>query len=183
MQNCLIDKMYRFRDIVDLEQLYRMFEDFSHVTALSALLLSHPEQEVLVTSGHRDVCAGFHIGADHPEPRCNKGRREFASRLKEQKGPFIRQCPNGLTEGAAPVIVKGVHAASLFIGPVFFEQTDIRLLRKKPVSLGCDVDSCLQALVAVPTVTLEVLNKALSLLRAIAVMIADKGLAERASKC
>ena len=51
----------------------------------------------------------------------------------------IDKSPNRLTDAAAPIIVKGVHMANVFVGPFFLMQKSLwRLWPVEPVRTAVD---------------------------------------------
>ena len=56
----LVDGKYGIADLVDLEKLRGLFENFTEATGFTIGFLDHPGLNVLVASGWRDICTKFH---------------------------------------------------------------------------------------------------------------------------
>jgi hypothetical protein len=80
-------------------------------------------------------------------------------------------------DGATPVIIKGVHVASLFTGQIFLEPPDLERFREQAHRFGYDEKAYLEALEQVPVVTEERFRAALRFLGELAVMVGEMGLA------
>jgi two-component system, cell cycle sensor histidine kinase and response regulator CckA len=172
----LVEGKYAIQDLFDVERLRGILEDFSSATGYATGLASYPDQELLVGAGGRDLCTTFHRAAPESERHCKESNRELTEDLGQLEMFSIRTCEDGLVNGATPVIVKGVHVATLFAGQVFFEQPDLERLRLQGQGHGYDVEAYLSAVAEVPVVSEQALQSALSFLSSVAVMLAEQGL-------
>jgi len=171
-----IEGKYLFKDLVDIDQLRSMFESFSHATGFTTGLVSHPDQNMLIGTGFRDICTKFHRAFTVSETHCKQSNLELTSFLKERKELNVRHCESGLVDGATPIIIKGAHVANLFTGQIFFEEPDIDWFRKQGEKYGYEVDAYLEAVAAVPIVKEGEFKEALRFLSKMAVMIGEQGL-------
>jgi two-component system, cell cycle sensor histidine kinase and response regulator CckA len=178
----LVDGKYSLKDLVDIELLRRIFDEFSKATGFTTGLISNPDQEILIATGWRDICTKFHRVCPASAQHCKESNIDLTSQLKQLKTLNIRPCANGLVDGATPVIIRGVHVASLATGQVFFEKPDIRRFKQQAETFGYDVNSYLAAVNAVPIVSEERFKSALSFLSEIAKMIGELGLRQLESK-
>jgi PAS domain S-box-containing protein len=174
----LVDGKHSFQDLVDVDRLREIFENFSHATGFTTGLVSHPDQEVLIRTGWQDICTKFHRAFPVSEVYCKQSNLELTSHLKQRKELNVRHCESGLVDGATPIIIKGIHVANLFTGQVFFQEPDYEVFRKQGQAYGYDLDLYLEALKKVPVVTEAAFKKALSFLSEMAVMLAEQGLTE-----
>ena len=78
--------------------------------------------------------------------------------------------------GAAPIIIRGAHCATLFAGQVFFDAPDIQHFRSQAVELGYDPNDYLKAIADVPVIEKKKLIDALAFLGDMAALIAEQGL-------
>jgi len=173
----LIDGKYSFRELVDISRLKAMFESFSNATGFTTGLISYPDQEVLISTGWRDICTQFHRACPDSAIHCKQSNIELTARLVTQKEISIRQCANGLVDGATPIIVHGTHVANLATGQILFKKPDKEWFRKQGQTYGYDREAYLASLEKVPVVTEDAFRNALRFLSEISVMIAEQSLA------
>jgi len=173
----LVDGKYSFKDLVDIDRLRRMFESFSQATNFTTALISYPDQELLISTGFRDICSTFHRAFPASEAQCKVSNKELTEHLKEIGELNFRCCTSGLVDGATPIIIRGIHVANLSTGQIFFKQPDLAWFRKQGETYGYDVEAYLVALAKVPVVTEEAFKNALKFLSEMAVMLAEQGLA------
>ena len=167
---------YGIRDLVDIECLRRILEQFSAATGFTTGLVAEPDQELLIATGWRKICMEFHRACPESEKCCKESNKILTRQLKELKEINIEPCKMGLIDGATPIIVEGEHIASLYGGQVFFEKPDIDRFRAQAVEFGYDPDAYLEALSKVPIASKEQFRHVLSFLSEMAVMIAELGL-------
>jgi PAS domain S-box-containing protein len=172
----LVDGKYAITDLVDIDKLRALLEEFSDATGFTTGFVSYPGLEVLIATGWRDICTKFHRSCDASMKHCKTSNKYLLEQLRNLKELNVSPCENGLVDGATPVIIKGVHIASLATGQIFFEQPDIERFKKQAETYNYDIDKYLDAVKQVPVVTEEQFKKALSFLSGIASMIAEQGL-------
>lgn len=129
--NCsdTVESKYGIKDLVDIEYLRRILEQFSAATGFTTGLVAEPDQELLVATGWRDICTKFHRACPESERCCKKSNRILTRQFKELKEINIEPCELGLIDGATPIIVEGKHIASLYGGQVLFDKPDIERFR------------------------------------------------------
>jgi two-component system cell cycle sensor histidine kinase/response regulator CckA len=178
----LTEGSYGIRDLVDIEYLRRILEQFTAATGFTAGLVAEPDQEIVVATGWREICTNFHRACPESEKYCKQSNRILTRQLKQLKELNIEPCRMGLIDGATPIIVEGKHVASLYGGQVFFEKPDIARFREQAKEFGYDLDAYLDAMGRVPVVDKEQFRKILSFLSEMAVMIAELGLSNLKTK-
>ena len=172
----LIENKYSFKELVNLEQLERVFTLFSEATGLTTGLVTYPEQELLIGTGWRKICTAFHRVHPISEKYCKVSNLVLTQGLKELREINISHCENGMVDGATPVIIRGVHVANLFTGQVFFEEPDMAYFKKQGETYGYDVDAFLKTVEEVPVVDEEKIARTLNFLSEMAVVLAEEGL-------
>ena len=171
----LVDGKYSVRELVDIAQLRQILEKFSAATGFTTGFVAYPSQEVLIATGWRDCCTKFHRANPASAHHCAESNVYLTERLKQLKELNIKPCGLGLVDGATPIVVKGVHIASLATGQVFFEQPDMARFTEQARKYGYDVEAYLEAIRKVPVVTESRFREVLRFLSEIAVMIAELG--------
>jgi ligand-binding sensor protein len=127
----LVDGKYSFKELVAIDRLKDMFEHFSQATGFKTGLVSYPDQELLISTGWRDICTKFHRTYPVSEVHCQQSNMELISNLKERRELNIHHCENGLVDGATSIIIKDAHVANLFTGQILFTEPDIERFRKQ----------------------------------------------------
>ena len=175
-QQYLVDGKYTFEELVDIEQLRKMFEHFSLATGFTTGLVSFPAQQVLIGTGWRDICTKFHRNCPAAAIHCKNSNIELTSKLKQGKTLNILPCENGLVDGSTPIIINGIHVASLFTGQILLNQPDMEQFRRQARVFNFDEADYLKALAEVPIVNKQKFEQALTFLSEMAIMLAEQGL-------
>jgi DNA-binding CsgD family transcriptional regulator/ligand-binding sensor protein len=130
----------------------------------------------LIATGWRDICVKFHRAFPGSIKNCKDSNIYLTNQLKEQQELNIKQCKNGLVDGATPITIKGKNIAYLATGQIFFEKPDIERFKKQAKMYGYDLKAYLEALSEVPVVSEDQFKNALSFLSELAMIIAEIGL-------
>ncbi len=172
----LIENKYTFKELINLEQLERLFALFSASTGFTIGLMTYPEQELLISTGWRKICTAFHRVHPVSEKHCKASNLELTRGLKKLREINISQCKNGMVNGATPIIIRGAHVANLFTGQVFFQEPDMAYFKKQGEEYGYDIEAYLKTFENIPVVDEEKLRKPLKFLSEIAATLAEEGL-------
>ncbi|MCE5333393.1 MAG: PocR ligand-binding domain-containing protein [Desulfobacteraceae bacterium] len=172
----LVDGKYGIRDLVDIDALRRVLQAFSKATGFTTGLVDYPMQKVLIATGWREICAKFHRAYPDSMRRCKKSNALLTEQLQSQKRSSINECENGLMDGATPIIIKGIHIASIKTGQVFFQRPHMEYFRNQAEMFGYDPEEYINALNAVPVVSEGQFRDALSFLSELATMIVELGM-------
>jgi len=172
----LVDGRYSITDLVDINRLRILFEEFSKTSGFTTGFVSFPGQEILIATGWRDACTKFHRSCAASSKACRHSNIFLTSCLRKQQELSIRKCSNGLVDGATPVIIRGKHLASVSTGQVFLEQPDLDVFARQARKYGYDEESYLAAIKKVPVVSEQQLKQTLRYLSGLAVFIAEEGL-------
>jgi PAS domain S-box-containing protein/putative nucleotidyltransferase with HDIG domain len=172
----LIDAEYSIQDLVDIDRLREIFENFSSITGYTAALIDFPSQEILIATGWRDICSKFHHACPESLKQCEISNVYLTENLTKLKEINIRKCEHGLINGATPIIIRGKHLANVVAGQAFFKEPEIDQFERQAQLFGYDVNKYLEELRKVPVVTETQFKATLSFLSELAVMIAGQGL-------
>jgi PAS domain S-box-containing protein len=172
----LVDGKYSIKDLVNIRQLRRSFEEFSNVTGFTTGFVSYPDQEILIATGWREACTQYHRRCPASAEACKESNIYLTSCLKNQKDLSIKRCSNGLVDGATPVIIRGKHLASVSTGQVLFEPPDPAFFKRQAKKFGYDEKSYLATIRKLPVVTEKQLKRVLRYLSSLAVFIGEEGL-------
>ncbi|MEI8340172.1 MAG: PocR ligand-binding domain-containing protein [Verrucomicrobiota bacterium] len=172
----LVDGKYSIKDLVDINRLRELFEEFSKTTGFTTGLVSFPDQEILIATGWRDACTQFHRPCPASVEACRQSNIYLTSCLRNLKELSVKTCSNGLTDGATPVIVRGKHLASVSTGQVLFEPPDLDYFRRQAKQYGYPEKPYLAAIQKIPVVTRKQLKQVMRHLSSLAVFVAEEGL-------
>lgn len=171
----LVDGKYSIRDLVNMDELSRVFQDLSAMTGMAIGFVSFPDQENLIATSWIRICTDFHRVNSDAEKACIKSNAELTTGLKDIGEVRYAPCENGLIDGVTPVIIKGKHIASIFAGQVFFSPPDLDRFRTQAVKFGFEEKSYLEAVKSVPVITEDRFKAMLALLGRIGSLITQMG--------
>lgn len=172
----LVDGKYSIKDLVDINRLRTLFEEFSKTTGFTTGFVSFPDQEILIATGWRDACTKFHRPCLASAETCSESNIYLTSCLRKMKELSIKLCSNGLVDGATPVVIRGKHLASVSTGQVLFEPPDLECFKRQAKKYGYKEEPYLAAIRKLPVVTEQQLKQVLRYLSGLAVYIAEEGL-------
>ena len=174
----LVDGKYGICDLVDLVELRRIFERFTQATGFTIGFLDHPDLNILVDCGWRDICTKFHRCSPISAANCMRSNRHLLDNLNAPDHLVIEKCENGLVDCAFPIMVKGKHIASLATGQLLLEKPDREWFRNQARVFGLDEDAYLKALDEVPVVSEEKLRSVTRFLGELALVLSELGYAK-----
>ncbi|MEA3347709.1 MAG: PocR ligand-binding domain-containing protein [Pseudomonadota bacterium] len=167
---------YSFKELVDIEKLCELFEQFTAVSGFTTGLVDQQTNEVLIGTGWRDICTKFHRACKASEQHCKTSNKNLTAGLNTPGEIRIEYCENGLIDGSTPIIIEGKHLANLFTGQILFEPPDIERFKKQAKNFGYDEAAYLAALEKVPVVDEDIFVAQLKFLAQMATIIAETGL-------
>lgn len=159
---------FRLSDIVDVQEVQSLVEDFHAITGIPMALIDL-KGEVVVGVGWQDICTRFH--RIHPKTcqHCLESDLELTKGIPP--GEFrIYRCKNGMWDMATPLVVGGKKVGNLFCGQIFFsdETVDIDFFKNQAKKYGFSEDEYLTSLAKVPRINKENLEVGLSFYRKLA---------------
>lgn len=168
---------YKFTDLVDISKLQKLMEDFYSVTGI-LLAVSDVEGNILIAVGWHDICTKFHRVNPETEALCKQSDKYLEDHLNIGKPYISYKCANGLIDVAAPIIIDGVHLASIYHGQFFFEKPDVEKFRLRAQKYGFDEKRYLEALAKVPVRSKDDLDAIMNYLSHLADMLAQMGIVQ-----
>jgi len=171
----LVDGRYSITDLVNIEQLRTIFDTFYRITGFTVGFLDHPGLSVLIASGWRTICTEFHRGCPVSLENCRRSNSHLLDQLTLPGQLVIEECDNGLVDCATPIIIKGVHIASLATGQMLLREPDPERFRKQAAAFGCDEQKYMEALREIPVVSEEQLKYVTAFIGEIASVISELG--------
>lgn len=171
----LVDGEYAIGDLVDLERLKRILQRFTDATGFTIGFLDHPDLNILIATGWRDICTVFHRENATAAENCLRSNQHLLDNLDEPGKVVVEACDNGLVDCATPIIIKGKHIASLATGQLLLEEPDLERFRRQAVEFGFDEKDYIDALSEIPVVSEEKLRSVTEFLGEMAMIISELG--------
>ena len=165
---------YKFSDLVDLSGFQQVIQSWYSVAGVATALLD-TDRNSLCAVGWQDICDRYHHLSPKAGGRCTQSDGTVLSPVHE--GSHVaHRCVNGLMNCAMPVVVKGEHVASLFMGQFLHEPPDEAFFRQQAQELGVDDQTYLAALRQVPIIAKQRLLVVMEAQTRLAQMLATMGL-------
>jgi len=166
----------QLEDLLGRDRISRLLTDFSSATGLETRLISFPGQEVLFSTGLREICSRFHQAAAPLAPLCNQSHDLLAKQLSEPSGGQILTCMQGLARAATPIHIDDRCVGNLLAGQVYLSPPDPKQIRQRARTYGYDEEAYLAAVAEIPVITEEQLNRSMLFLGDLAELIGELGL-------
>ena len=169
---------YSFKELVDLKKLQELTDELYTATAIPASFAT-TKGEILTGSGWQKICTDFHRKNPLSQNRCTKSDANIRKKLYEGSPFIVYECPHGLIDAVAPILIEGKHVANLLSGQIFMvppDKTKEDFFREQAQTYGYDETEYISALYEVPVFSEEKFTAALSFLSKLAEFVADLGL-------
>lgn len=145
-------------DIIDIEMLKSIMEDFYNITGMLGALIDISGQ-VLIAVGWQDICTKFHRCNANSLKHCIESDTTLTKGVAE--GTFkTYKCKNNMTDVVTPLIIDGKHLANIFIGQYIpsEETLNIETFRTQARKYKFDEEKYIAALKVVPRFSKEQIN-------------------------
>ena len=145
-------------DIVDVEALRSIMDDFYKITGMLAAVLDL-KGNVLVAVGWQDICTKFHRCNPDTLKNCIESDTILTQGVQEGTCKAY-QCKNNMWDIVTPLMLGGKHLGNLFMGQYFLEGKvpDVELFREQARKYGFDEEEYLAALDRVPHFSQEMVD-------------------------
>lgn len=163
-------------ELINLDELRELTEAFSAATGITIGIVD-TAGAVLVETGWRRICTQFHRANPKTSTRCTESDNYIATRLGDE--PYVAyKCKNGIWDVAVPIIIDGVHLASLFVGQFFYdyETIDEEAFRTQAREFGFDEADYMAALAEVPVYSKEQVESIMRFATLLVNMLSSQGL-------
>ncbi len=156
-------------ELIDLAQVQAMIEAHYKAAGVPCGLIDARDGAVLAGIGWQDICTRFHRA--HPETAalCRESDTAITGRVAEGQA-FANKCPSGLWDIGIPVLVRGEHLGTLFLGQFFYEDEapDREFFSRQAERYGFDREAYLEALARVPDFSRDRIERILTYNKAFA---------------
>lgn len=164
------EKKFKLSDLIDIALLQK-FQDAFAQTMDIACLTYDTQGTITEQSNFDNFCIKFVRSEAESLKKCNDVHLNEGKAAAKKNEAVIYTCPNGLTEFAVPLFVKGKHFGTMIAGQVFTSPPDEDYYRKRAKSLNIDEDAYIKVIKQVKIVPIEKIEKAQKLLSVIATSI------------
>jgi PAS domain S-box-containing protein len=159
--------------ILDCVMLQSIMDDLYTITGYTMAIVDM-EGNVLIKTGWQDICEVFHRRNEQCRLNCRDSDTKLAQNIRP--GEFkLYQCQNHLWDVATPLMVGGIHLATLYFGQFFFRdnEPEIQVFRQQAAMYGFDEAEYMLALTKVPRYTYEQVAGIMNFLTKFATMISS----------
>ena len=120
-----------------MTEIQNMVEAHYRVTSILNGIVDAQDGRILAAAGWQDICVKFHRVNPSTRARCTESDLSISGHLKQGK-TFAYKCRNGLWDIGTPIMVKGQHIATVFMGQFFYEgeEKNTASLKNRPLSSG-----------------------------------------------
>jgi len=141
---------------VDLAEVQKMVEAHYAAAAMPNGIVDARDGAVLAGAGWQDICTLYHRANPATLARCRESDLAITGRLKPGEA-YAYKCRNGLWDIGIPIMAKGRHLATLFLGQFFYEgeDADTAFFAKQAEEFGFDKAAYLDAVARVPVFSRE----------------------------
>jgi len=164
-------------DIIDTRQLHALLASFYELTGIPSSIIDLDGNIIVgdFATGWQDVCVNFHRVQPEMEAKCIASDTILTNELLKNDDVITYPCPNGLMDGAVPLIIGGEQLGNLFSGQCFKSPPDLDYFRKQGKKYGLDVHDYIEAIKKTQIITEDKLREGLIFLKELAVVIAEMG--------
>ncbi len=166
----------RLRELLDIGVLQSLTEANYKASGMPIGVIDATDGSALVSHGWQEICVLFHRVNTVTLERCRESDRHIQDHLSDES-PCEYTCRNGLRDIGVPILVEGVHLATLFLGQFFYEGElpDREFFVSQAREVGFDEGPYLAALERVPVFSRSAVENILQYNQALARFIADMG--------
>lgn len=167
---------YKLTDLIDITFLQE-FQDFFAKNMGIAAITTDENGPITKASNFTGFCSKFVRGEKASLEKCDAFHTECGKIAAKKGETYIYNCPNGLTEFAVPIIIKGQYIASIIGGQFFSEPPNEEDYRNVIKNSGVDENAYLREIKeikVIPSPKIDEMAHLLTLLTKNIANIADK---------
>ena len=166
---------YKLEDLIDIPLIQNLLDKLNLIYSFPSAIVDN-DGKILTAVAWQDICTKFHRTNPQCEKECIKSDKYISEHLHEANPAVSYQCPHGLVDNAAPIIIDGKHLGNFFTGQFFLEKPDLEFFKKQAKIYGFEEKAYLEAVGKVPIRTKEKLNQYLDFIKGFIEIIAGTGL-------
>ena len=168
--------MLKFNELINIDSLKRIAENIYAIAGIH-MSVCDIDGSLEFAVGQADICSKFHRMHPTTCKRCVISDQYVNAHIME--GEFVAyKCLNNIWDVAMPVVISGMHIATIFFGQFFYEDEiiDIEYFRAQALEFGFDEKEYLEALSRIPVLSKEKLNHIMGYYKALIITLTESGL-------
>jgi len=168
--------MLKLKELININSLKKIADNIYAIAGIH-MSICDIDGSLEFAVGQTDICSKFH--RVHPIT-CNRCKisDQYANEHIREGEPIAYKCLNNIWDIAMPVVISGMHIATIFFGQFFYEDevVDIEYFRAQALEFGFDEKEYLDALSRIPVLSKEKLNHIMEYYKALVMTLAESGL-------
>ena len=167
------DDELMLKDLIDINTLQRIQDDFSEMTGLASLIMDEEGNIVTEVSKFTEFCGEYMRKSPEGCRRCVKCDRMGMDMAIKQGKSVLYTCHMGLTNFATPIMAGNKMIGCFIGGQVLTKEPDLESMRKVVLEVGIDPEKCMGAVAGIPVKDQRDVDNAREILTIIADIISD----------
>lgn len=147
-------------ELIDVNILQKIQDGFSEYTGMAALITDAAGVPVTRGSGFTNFCKELVRESEAGSRRCEACDRDGAFKALRSGRISVYQCHAGLTDYAAPIMIKDRVIGSFIGGQVRTSELDMEEMRRKAQEMGIDPDAYVRSIQETNLIPRENVEKA-----------------------
>lgn len=162
------------RELVDVSLLQKLIDNFYFATGIIGDIHDRNAKSLVKQFAREEFC---HLikGTTEGKKCCDRSDLEHAEEAFKLQRPVVYQCPNGLVDFVAPIVVKGERIGAVFGGQILAEPPDLEKITEVSRKCGVDEDKLINAVKKVNIIPMKTIKAQADLLLTIAKTISSLG--------
>ncbi|OOM07487.1 PocR ligand-binding domain-containing protein [Clostridium saccharobutylicum] len=168
--------MLKLKELINIDLLKRIADNIYAIAGIH-MSICDIDGSLEFAVGQVDICSKFHRVNPITCNRCKISDKYSNEHIMEGK-PIAYKCLNNIWDIAMPVVISGMHIATIFFGQFFYEDeiVDIEYFRAQALEFGFDEKEYLDALSRIPVLSKEKINYIMEYYQALIMTLAESGL-------
>ncbi|MDD3237135.1 MAG: PocR ligand-binding domain-containing protein [Candidatus Gastranaerophilales bacterium] len=166
MYNSLDKDLFKLSDIIDIDFMQRIQDDFADTLGFAAITIDN-EKPFTKPSNFTDFCVCKTRKSKEGMKNCLHCDLKGGEKALKEKKPVIYSCHAGLTDFAVPITIEGKHIGSILCGQVRTDKLDEKKIRQLAKKYDINEEEYIEAyrkIKYVPKEQLEIVAKSLWLI-------------------
>lgn len=139
------EKKIDLSDLIDIQLLQKFQDAFAKAMNVASITVDS-NGPITKPSNFTDFCIKYTRGSSKGLEKCNACDIKWGQLAASKNEPVIYPCHTGLTDFAVPIVVEGVHIASILGGQVLTKAPDEAKFREVAKELGINEEDYIDAL-------------------------------------
>jgi len=162
----------KITDLVDVKILQQLQDWFSTFTHISVTMRDPRGKPVTTPSLRSDFCRRV-MSTPQGQELCRASNQRACARAKDEREPVKYVCHAGLTQFAAPILIRGRRLGTIVMGDRPEGRVRVRPIRRLAREIGVDADALVKDARAIPVWSDKEMSRGVRFLQAVANLVAD----------